>query len=73
MANQNFVVHNGLSVGSTTLFAANSGAVISGDVVIGGNITVQGTGLTFTGTPQIGGITDATLADATSLAIALGG
>jgi hypothetical protein len=33
MANSNFVVHNGLQVGSTTIFAGN------GDIVTGGNVT----------------------------------
>ena len=66
MANSNFVVHNGLTVGQTTIWAGN------GDVTISGNLTVVGNSA-FTGTQTIGGVTDATLADATSLAIALGG
>jgi hypothetical protein len=33
MANSNFVVHNGLEVGSTTIFAGN------GDIITGGNVT----------------------------------
>lgn len=33
MANSNFVVHNGLDVGTTTIFAGN------GDIIVGGNIT----------------------------------
>ena len=66
MANQNFVVHNGLTVGQTVIWAGN------GDVTISGNLRVTGNS-TLTQTPVIGGITDATLADATSLAIALGG
>lgn len=38
MANNNFVVQNGLTAGSTTIFAGN------GDVVSGGNITATGAG-----------------------------
>jgi hypothetical protein len=38
MANSNFVVQNGLTVGSTTIFAGN------GDVITSGNITVTGSG-----------------------------
>ena len=38
MANSNFVVQNGLSVGNTTIFAGN------GDVVTSGNISVTGGG-----------------------------
>jgi hypothetical protein len=66
MANSNFVVHNGLTVGQTTIWAGN------GDVTISGNLTVVGNSTLIT-TPTIGGVTDASLADATSLAIALGG
>ena len=66
MANSNFVVHNGLTVGQTTIWAGN------GDVTISGNLTVVGNS-TLTQTPTIGGVTDANLNDATSLAIALGG
>ena len=36
MANQNFVVHNGLTVGQTQIFAGN------GDIISGGNLTVIG-------------------------------
>ena len=66
MANSNFVVHNGLTVGQTTIWAGN------GDVTISGNLRVTGNSTLLT-TPTIGGVTDASLADATSLAIALGG
>jgi hypothetical protein len=66
MANSNFVVHNGLTVGQTTIWAGN------GDVTISGNLTVSGNS-TLLVTPTIGGVTDASLNDATSLAIALGG
>lgn len=40
MANNNFVVHNGLTVGSTTIFAGN------GDIITGGNITSTSTNVT---------------------------
>ena len=66
MANSNFVVHNGLTVGPLTIDA------VTGDIISSGNITVTGT-INSTGQQTIGGATDATLADATSLAIALGG
>ena len=71
MANQNFVVHNGLTVGTTTIWAGN------GDVTISGNLTVLGnTNVTIENVSNyelIKGITAATSADATALAIALGG
>jgi hypothetical protein len=38
MANKNFVVHNGLEVGSVTIFSGN------GDIITGGNITSTGSG-----------------------------
>jgi len=60
MANSNFVVHNGLTVGPLTIDAAT------------GNITSTGTVVANIATPP-GGTTFATLADATALAIALGG
>ena len=66
MANQNFVVHNGLTVGPLTINAT------TGDISTTGNITVTGT-INSTGQQTIGGAVDATLADATALAIALGG
>ena len=37
MANSNFIVHNGLTVGSTTIFAGN------GDIITSGNLTSTGT------------------------------
>lgn len=72
MANQNFVVHNGLTVGQTTIWAGNGDVTISGNVTIAGNITVTGQSA-FTGQQTLGGIADASMADATALAIALGG
>jgi hypothetical protein len=38
MANSNFIVQNGLTVGPTTIFAGN------GDIILSGNITTTGTG-----------------------------
>ena len=42
MANSNFVIHNGLTVGSTTIFAGN------GDIITGGNINSTSSGGTAT-------------------------
>lgn len=60
MANQNFVVHNGLTVGPLTIDA------VTGDIVTTGNISAAGSFIDS-------GVTAATLDDATALAIALGG
>jgi len=38
MANNNFVVQNGLTVGTTTIFAGN------GDIILAGNVTTTGSG-----------------------------
>jgi len=69
VANQNFVVHNGLSVGQTQIFAGN------GDVIISGNLTVTGnTNVTVENVSNyelIKGLTAATTADATAITIAL--
>ena len=72
MANSNFVVHNGLTVGGLTIDAATANLTTTGslnvttDVNVTGNVYVAGT-LFDSGAPG------ATLADATALAIALGG
>lgn len=64
MANSNFVVHNGLTVGPLTIDAA------TGDIVTTGNISAAGTFFdSGTAIPQ----NAASLDDATALAIALGG
>jgi hypothetical protein len=78
MANQNFVVHNGLTVGPLTIDAATGSITTTGNLSVAGftaNITQDtiSANAVATGTLTIGGITAATLADATSLAIALGG
>ena len=63
MANTNFVVHNGLTVGSLTVDAT------SGNVTTSGNLILTGSAVIY----QPGGAVGATTADATALAIALGG
>ena len=55
MANSNFIVHNGLTVGPLTIFAGN------GDIISTGNVTTTGTTTTFineivTGTEAIYGV-----------------
>jgi hypothetical protein len=59
MANKNFVVHNGLTVGSLTVDAE------TGDLTTTGNLSVTGTILQD-------GAEGATLDDAAALAVALG-
>jgi hypothetical protein len=59
MANKNFVVHNGLTVGPLTINAA------TGDITTTGNLSVTGSIL------QDGAV-GATIDDASALAIALG-
>ena len=59
MANKNFVVHNGLTVGTLSVDAA------TGDLTTTGNISV-------TGTIIQDGVQGATVDDAAALAVALG-
>ena len=66
MANKNFVVHNGLSVGPLTIDAA------TGDLTTAGNITVTGD-INITGSVIVSGVNAATLDDVTALSLALGG
>ena len=66
MANSNFVVHNGLTVGGLTIDAATGNLITSGDLIVGGNVNVVGT-IFDSGAPA------ASLDDVTALAIALGG
>ncbi len=66
MANSNFVVHNGLTVGGLTIDAATANLTTTGSLIVQGDIQVTGT-IFDQGAPA------ATLADATALAIALGG
>lgn len=72
MANSNFVVHNGLTVGPLTINA------VTGDITTSGNITVTGSissagNILVDGSFIDSGAPGATIADATALAIALGG
>jgi hypothetical protein len=106
MANSNFVVHNGLTVGPLTIDATTGDITTTGNLNITGGvgvsqiargdssvavtdtgsnstvlITVDGTaqanvtpsGMNVAGTLTIAGAVAATQADATALAIALGG
>ena len=66
MANSNFVVHNGLTVGGLVIDATTGNLTTSGSLIVQGDVQVTGTIF-----DQGAGI--ATLADATALAIALGG
>ena len=66
MANSNFVVHNGLTVGGLVIDAATGNLTTSGSLIVTGDVQV-------TGTIYDSGAPGATLADATALAIALGG
>lgn len=60
MANSNFVVHNGLTVGALTIDAATGDLTTTGNLIVSGSITDSG-------------VNAATVDDATALAIALGG
>jgi hypothetical protein len=66
MANSNFVVHNGLTVGGLTIDAATGNLTTSGSLIVQGDVQVSG--VLFDSGAQL-----ASLADATALAIALGG
>ena len=63
MANSNFVVHNGLTVGGLTVDAATGNLTTSGNIVLSGSAQIL----------LPGGTVFATVDDATALAIALGG
>ena len=78
MANSNFVVHNGLTVGPLTIDAATGSITTTGNLSVAGftaNITQDtiSANAVATGTLTINGAAAATQADATALAIALGG
>lgn len=64
VANSNFVVHNGLTVGPLTIDAATGDIFTTGNISAAGSFIDSGTSL-----PQ----NAASLDDATALAIALGG
>lgn len=79
MANSNFVVHNGLTVGPLTIDAATGNiTTTNGNVLLSGGLNLAG-GLNVTGDLNVSGVIfdsgtpAATLADCTALAIALGG
>jgi hypothetical protein len=77
MANSNFVVHNGLTVGPLTVDATHGNTSTSGNIIISGtgSISLAAGNITLA-TGQINlpnGAVGATTADATALAIALGG
>jgi hypothetical protein len=73
MANSNFVVHNGLTVGPLTIDAATGNiTTTNGNVLLSGGLSIQGD-LNVSGVILDSGAPAATLADATALAIALGG
>lgn len=69
MANKNFVVHNGLTVGNATIDASTgnintTGTIITQDLQVTGNISVEGS--LFDSGTQI-----ATVSDTTAIVIAL--
>ena len=72
MANSNFVVHNGLTVGGLTIDAATANLTTTGSLNVSTDINVTGN-VYVAGTLFDSGAPGATLDDATALAIALGG
>ena len=72
MANSNFVVHNGLTVGGLTIDAATANLTTTGSLNVSTDVNVTGN-VYVTGTLYDSGAPGATIADATALAIALGG
>jgi hypothetical protein len=86
MANTNFIVQNGLTVGPSTVFAGNGDVAVSGNAIIGSALTVAANLTVANGTTlsantinvtkaagiTIGGIQAATISDAQAFAIALG-
>jgi|APCry1669190646_1035306.scaffolds.fasta_scaffold28304_3 hypothetical protein len=66
MANTNFIVQNGLTVGTTQIFAAN------GDAVVSGNLTVYGITTLHENQEGTGQVQAATIADAQAYALVLG-
>jgi len=77
MANSNFVVHNGLTIGATVIDATSGNTSTSGNITISGigSISLAAGNISLT-SGQINlpnGAVGATTADATALAIALGG
>ena len=72
MANSNFVVHNGLTVGGLTIDAATANLTTTGSLNVSTDVNVTGN-VYVTGALFDSGAPSATLDDATALAIALGG
>jgi hypothetical protein len=72
VANSNFVVHNGLTVGPLTINAATGDITTSGNITVTGSISSAGN-ILVDGSFIDSGTPGATLDDATALAIALGG
>jgi len=87
MANTNFIVQNGLTVGPLTISAGNGDVSSSGNLTIAGNLSVTGQILanssvvalsvktltvSQTAGVTIGGLQAATISDAQAFAIALG-
>ena len=66
MANKNFVVHNGLTVGALAVDASTGNLTTSGSLIVSGDVLV-------TGTVYDSGAKGATIDDVTALSIALGG
>jgi hypothetical protein len=72
VANSNFVVHNGLTVGGLTIDAATANLTTTGSLNVSTDLNVTGN-VYVTGALFDSGSPGATLDDATALAIALGG
>lgn len=72
MANTNFVVQNGLTVGPLVINATTGNITTSGNITTTADLNVTGN-IYVSGTLLDSGAPGATLADATALAIALGG
>ena len=72
MANSNFVVHNGLTVGGLTIDAATANLTTSGSLNVTTDVNVTGN-LYIQGSLFDSNVKGATIDDATALAIALGG
>jgi hypothetical protein len=79
MANTNFVVQNGLTVGPLQIFAGNGDIISTGNLTVGTFVANTTTDTLTAGTVSvtqkagltIGGLTAATISDAQAFAIAL--
>jgi hypothetical protein len=72
VANSNFVVHNGLTVGGLVIDAATANLTTSGSLNVTTDINILGN-LYVQGSMFDSNVKGATIDDATALAIALGG